>query len=161
MSINPVTYTIYEGQFLTLAPVVEQSINILRFMDEDNNSYNILINRAALEEEQTVDEFCEKEWEKMKLQVPGFEMEGSSIKHAIGPAKLPVVQAANKYLQDGTWIKQVMSFISLPYHPQINPSSRNLLIFTLASYGEFSEAQRKHYVRIINSFVPNEQALSI
>ncbi|VFS32085.1 Uncharacterized conserved protein [Enterobacter cancerogenus] len=70
MNKTPMTYPINEGTFMTLTPQEDQSINILRYMDEDNNPYNILINRTTLEKDQTVDDFCEKQWEKMKLYVP-------------------------------------------------------------------------------------------
>ncbi|WP_422387618.1 hypothetical protein [Erwinia aphidicola] len=45
-------------------------------------------------------------------------------------------------------------------HPQRNPDSRKLLVFTLAVNKDFTETQRKHYVRIINSFIPAETPLS-
>lgn len=161
MNKTPMTYLINEGTFMTLTPQEDQSINILRYMDEDNNQYNILINRTTLEKDQTVDDFCEKQWEKMKLYVPGFEVEGKNLRHEIGPAKLQVLQTANKFLEDGAWVRQVSSIVTLPHHPKLNPESRKLLVFTLASYNEFTEAQRKHYVRIINSFIPTETALSV
>jgi hypothetical protein len=159
MNKKPIIYPINEGSFVTLGLQEDQTINILRYMDVDNNPYNILINRASLEENQTVDSFCEKQWEKMKRFVPGFEVEGKNLKHEIGPAKLPVLQTANKFLEDGGWVRQVSSIITLPWHPQLNPYSRKLLIFTLAANNDFTEIQRKHYVRIINSFNPIETPL--
>lgn len=161
MSNKLVTYPINEGTFMTLDPQNDQSINILRYFDEDANQYNIMVNRATLEPEQTVDDFCEKQWENMKRFVPGFEVEGKNLKHEIGPSRLPVLQTANKFLEDGKWVKQISSIITLPHHPQQNPDSRKLLVFTLASNGEFTEAQRKHYVRVINSFIPAEAPLGI
>lgn len=156
MSSKQVVYPLNEGTFMTFRPQEDQSINILRYRDEENKPYNILINRATLEEDQTVDEFCEQQWEKMKRLVPGFEIEGKNLKHEIGPAKLPVLQTANKFLEDGVWVRQVSSVVSLPWHPEMNPHSRRLMVFTLATNDTFSEAQRKHYVRIINSFAPVE-----
>lgn len=161
MSKKPVTYPLNEGTFATLSPQEDQSVNILRFFDEENNTYNILINRATLEKDQSVDQFCEKQWDKMKRFVPGFEVEGKNLKHELGPAKLPVLQTANKFLEDGAWVRQVSSIITLPWHPELNPESRKLLVFTLATNNDFTETQRKHYVRIINSFVPNESPLNI
>lgn len=160
MSIKPVNYPLNEGSFMTLPPQEDNSINILRYRDEDNNPYNILINRATLEQDQTVDDFCEQQWERMKRLVPGFEIEGKNLKHEIGPAKLPVLQTANKFLEDGIWVRQVSSVVTLPWHPNLNPFSRKLMVFTLAANGDFSEAQRKHYVRIINSFSPIESPLN-
>lgn len=159
MSNKPVTYPLNEGAFATSMPQEDQSVNILRFLDEANNTYNILINRATLEPDQTVDQFCEAQWEKMKRFVPGFEVEGKNLKHEIGPAKLPVLQTANKFLEDGAWVRQVSSIITLPWHPLKNPQSRRLLVFTLATNNDFTETQRKHYVRIINSFVPDDAPL--
>lgn len=161
MSKKPVTYPLNEGTFTTFAPQEDQSVNILRFLDEENQTYNILINRATLEKDQTVDDFCEKQWEKMKRFVPGFEVEGKNLKHEIGPAKLPILQTANKFLENGVWVHQISSIVTLPRHMIDNPDSRQLLIFTLASKSDFTETQRKHYVRIINSFMPNESPLSI
>ena len=161
MSTKLISYPLNEGTFMTLVPQEDQSINILRYMDGENNPYNILINRATLEQDQTVDEFCTQQWEKMKRLVPGFQIEGENLKHEIGPAKLPVLQTANKFLEDGVWVRQVSSVITLPWHPQLNPHSRRLMVFTLATNGDFSEAQRKHYVRIINSFSPIEAELSL
>jgi len=155
-----IIYPVNEGVFSTYQPQEDQSINILRYMDEENNPYNILINRATLDEDQSVDDFCEKQWEKMKRSVPGFEVEGKNLKHEIGPAKLAVLQTANKFLEEGVWIKQVSSIVTLPVHPQRNPDSRKLLVFTLAVNKDFTETQRKHYVRIINSFIPAETPLS-
>uniref|UniRef100_UPI0035C7032C DcrB-related protein n=1 Tax=Serratia quinivorans TaxID=137545 RepID=UPI0035C7032C len=161
MSKKSMTYPINEGTFVTLDHPEDQSINILRYMDDAHNPYNIMINRATLETDQTVDDFCEKQWEKMKRSVPGFEVEGKNLKHEIGPAKLPVLQTANKFLEDGGWVRQVSSIITLPWHPQLNPDSRKLLVFTLAANNDFTEAQRKHYVRIINSFIPVETPISV
>ena len=160
MSKTPITYPLNEGTFMTFTPQEDRSTNILRYMDDEHNPYNILINRATLEQDQTVDDFCEKQWEKMKHSVPGFDVEGKNLKHEIGPAKLPVLQTANKFLEEGIWIRQVSSIITLPWHPHINPDSRKLLVFTLAVNNDFTEAQRKHYVRIINSFIPIESPLS-
>ncbi|ARJ42245.1 T6SS protein Cts1W [Pantoea alhagi] len=160
MSTKPVTYPLNEGSFMTFDPQEDQSINILRFMDDDHNPYNILINRATLEQDQTVDDFCEKQWDKMKRFVPGFEVEGKNLKHEIGPAKLPVLQTANKFLEDGAWVRQVSSIVTLPWHPRLNPHSRKLIVFTLATNNDFTEAQRKHYVRIINSFIPADAPLA-
>lgn len=161
MSTKPVTYPLNEGSFMTFDPQEDQSINILRFMDDDHNPYNILINRATLEQDQTVDDFCEKQWDKMKRFVPGFEVEGKNLKHEIGPAKLPVLQTANKFLEDGAWVRQVSSIVTLPWHPRLNPHSRKLIVFTLATNNDFTEAQRKHYVRIINSFIPADAPLAV
>ncbi|MEA1064066.1 DcrB-related protein [Erwinia sp. HR93] len=161
MSKKAITYPLNEGAFMTLVPQQDQSINILRYTDAEDNPYNIIINRAALEPEQTVDDFCEKQWERMKRSVPGFEVEGKNLKHEIGPAKLPVLQTANKFLEDGAWVKQVTSIITLPQHPVLNPGARKLLVFTLATNGDFTEEQRKHYVRIINSFMPAEMPLNV
>lgn len=156
MNSKQITFPIYEGSFMTVAPVVDQSINILRFRDEQDKPYNILINRVTLLEGKTPDDFCESQVDRMKRFVPGFEEEGKRLKHEIGPAKLPLIQMANKYLEEGEWVKQVISVVTLPYHPQINPDKRNLIIFTLAADEDFTDSQRKHYVKVINSFVPNE-----
>ncbi|MTH46690.1 DcrB-related protein [Intestinirhabdus alba] len=160
MSKKPVTYPLNEGHFVTIDPQEDQSINILRFRDEDDNPYNILINRATLEEDQTVEAYCEQQWERMKKYVPGFELEGKNLQHEIGPSKLPVLQTANKFLEEGALVRQVTSIVTLPWHPHVNPHSRKLLVFTLAVNDDFTESQRKHYVRIINSFVPVEAPLS-
>ena len=146
---------------MTVAPVVDQSINILRFRDEEQNPYNILINRVTLLEGKTPEEFCDDQVERMQRFVPGFSEEGKRLTHEIGPAKLPLIQMANKYLEDGKWVKQVISVITLPYHPRINPAKRNLIIFTLAVDEDFTESQRKHYVKIINSFVPFEDEAAV
>lgn len=160
MSNNPVTYPLNEGSFMTFTPQEDRTINILRYMDEEHNPYNILINRATLEQDQTVEDFCEKQWEKMRHSVPGFEIEGKNLRHEIGPAKLPVLQTANKFLEEGGWVRQVSSIVTLPWHPRLNPHSRNLLVLTLAANNDFTETQRKHYVRVINSFIPLEAPLS-
>ncbi|TBL68514.1 DcrB-related protein [Hafnia alvei] len=154
-------YPLNEGSFMTFDPQEDRTINILRYMDENHNTYNIMINRATLEDNKTVDDFCEMQWDKMKRFVPGFEIEGKNLKHEIGPAKLPVLQTANKFLEEGAWVKQVSSIVTLPWHPKLNPHSRKLLIFTLAANKDFTEEQRKHYVRVINSFSPNDSALSV
>lgn len=149
-------YTMYEGSFLTNSPVVEQSVNILRYRDPEDNEYNIIINRATLVEDQTLEEFCEKEIEALRNKLPGFQVEGKLLTHAIGPAKLPVVQVANNFLQDGERTRQVQSIMRLPRNNVYNPDNRAILIFTLTATGEeFTEYQRKHYVKIINSFNPN------
>ncbi|WP_145482337.1 DcrB-related protein [Yersinia aldovae] len=155
MNAISTTYSIYEGTFLTTAPVLDQSVNILMFRDLNNHEYNIIINRALLDEEQTPEAFCEKEMEALRNKLPGFQIEGKLLKHELGPAKLPVVQVANNFLQDGERTRQVQSIVLLPHHAISNPDSRVVLIFTLTtSGGEFTEHQRKHYVQIINSFNP-------
>lgn len=148
-------YTILEGNFLTQAPVLDRSVNILMFRDPDNNEYNIMINRATLEEEQQTEEFCEEQTAELRNKLPGFQMQGKLLKSEIGPARLPVVQIANQYLQDGKTVNQVQSIIKLPWHETTNHNEREVLIFTLHSLQEFSDYQRKHYVQIINTFQPN------
>lgn len=148
-------YTILEGNFLTQAPVLDRSVNILMFRDPDNNEYNIMINRATLEEEQQTEEFCEAQTAELRNKLPGFQMQGKLLKSEIGPARLPVVQIANQYLQDGKIVNQVQSIIKLPWHGTTNHNEREVLIFTLHSLQEFSDYQRKHYVQIINTFQPN------
>jgi len=154
MSQENLSYSIYEGGFFTKEPVLDQTINILMFRDDKDNEYNIFINRATMDEEQTPENYCEVEMENMKNELPGFQVEGKLLKHELGPAKLPVVQVANKYLQDGKIVKQVQSIISLPYHKVSNSETNRVIIFTLQANDEFTEYQRKHYVQIINSFMP-------
>lgn len=86
----------------------------------------------------------------------GYTPEGDNLHHEIGPSKLPVLQAANRYLDNGVWTSQIMSVIHLPNDPQRNPTQRKIIILTIAAQGEFSDEQRRHYVRIINSFTPGE-----
>lgn len=155
MNAIPSTYSIFEGTFLTPAPVLDRSVNILMFRDPDNHEYNIIINRTLLEEEDTSETFCEKEMDALRNKLPGLQVEGKLLKHEIGPAKLPVVQVANHYLQDGKKFRQVQSIMQLPYHSLTNTDGRSVLIFTLNTDGEFTEYQRKHYVQIINSFNPH------
>ncbi len=69
--------------------------------------------------------------------------------------KMKVVQIANSYLKEGERLQQVQSLIKLPYHKDTNPNNNRLIIFTLSRTGEFTEYQRKHYVRVLNSLTPN------
>jgi len=154
MSQENSNYSIYEGSFFTREPILDQTINILMFRDEDENEYNIFVNRATMEDDQTPENYCEIEMENMKNELPGFQLEGKLLKHELGPAKLPVVQIANRYLQDGKIVKQVQSIISLPYHNISNNEMKRVIIFTLQANDDFTEYQRKHYVQIINSFMP-------
>ncbi|WP_145518913.1 DcrB-related protein [Yersinia mollaretii] len=161
MSAISSTYSIYEGTFLTMAPIMDNSVNILMFRDPDHHEYNIIINRSWLAEEQTPEEYCEKEIESLRNTLPGFQVEGKLLKHELGPAKLPVVQVANNFLQNGERTRQVQSIVLLPHDARSNPDNRAMLIFTLAtSAGEFTEYQRKHYVQIINSFNPKVVSVS-
>ncbi len=107
-----------------------------------------------MEEEDTSETFVKKRWTHYAITA-GFQVEGKLLKHEIGPAKLPVVQVANHYLQDGKKFRQVQSIMQLPYHSLTNTDGRSVLIFTLNTDGEFTEYQRKHYVQIINSFNPH------
>ncbi|MCP1438748.1 hypothetical protein J3D56_002184 [Erwinia persicina] len=148
------SYIMYEGTFLTEAPFYDQSINVLRFRDPEANEYTILINRSFKNEGQTLEEFCETQTNFMANSLPGYKSEGKMLKNEIGPAKLPVIQTANSFLENGQPVKQVQSTVELPWHPVINPARLNLIVFTLASSAEFNDFQRKHYVQIINSFNP-------
>lgn len=154
MSNDKKNYLIYEGSFLTPGPVYDQSINILRFRDPNEKEYSILVNRAFMTAGQTLEEFGEAQMKFLQNTLPGYHNEGTMLKNSLGPAKLPVIQIANRFYQDGHLIKQVQSFVALPYHPVINPEKLNLIIFTLAVQNEFNEFQRKHYVQVINSFNP-------
>lgn len=151
-------YSLFEGTFITAAPVLDRSVNILMFRDPDNKEYNLLINRTLLEEEETIDAFCEAQLETLRNTLPGFQTEGKLLKHEIGPAKLQVIQLANRYLKDGKNIRQVQSVMQLPQHNLANPSGRGLIIFTLHTEEEFTEYQRKHYVQVLNSFNPHMSA---
>lgn len=154
MEKNLAAYALFEGSFITEAPVIDRTVNILMFKDPDDNEYQILINRALLEEDQTPEAWCEQQIDVQRNQLPGFKPEGKMLTHEIGPARLPVIQIANNFLQDGKTIRQVQSIIRLPWHSDVNPVQRGLLIFTLRADDEFSEYQRKHYVQVINSFDP-------
>jgi len=147
-------YIMYEGTFLTEAPYYDQSINVLRFHDPEQNDYTILVNRAFKTEGQTLEEFCEAQSKFMANSLPGYKNEGKMLKNEIGPAKLPVIQTANSFLENRETVRQVQTTVELPWHPVINPARLNLMIFTLASQKEFNDFQRKHYVQIINSFDP-------
>lgn len=151
------SYIMYEGSFLTETPFYDQSINVLRFRDPEENEYTILINRAFKLENQTLEAFCEAQLGLMTNTLPGFKNEGKMLKNEIGPAKLPVIQTANSFMENGQPVKQVQTTVALPWHPVINPGRLNLMVFTLASQKEFNDYQRKHYVRIINSFTPKTE----
>lgn len=147
-------YFIYEGSFYTESPVIDRTVNILMFRDPSEKEYSIIISRASLDEEQELDNWCEKQLETMKNQLPGFTPEGKMLKNEIGPARLPVIQVANSHLNDGETVHQVQSIVHLPRHSTANPDKRGLIIFTLRSATEFTEYQRKHYVQVINSYDP-------
>lgn len=154
MNTQPLSYPLHEGSFLTLPPQADQTINILSFSDPQQQPYDIIVNRALLKEDETVDDFLATQMERMQRFTPGFVAEEQQVRHHIGPSQLPVVQTANKYLHQGKWMNQISSVISLPCCPQFNPQQRKIIIFTLASPGEFTDAQRQHYRRLINSFTP-------
>ncbi|EPN9525620.1 DcrB-related protein [Cronobacter malonaticus] len=160
MSNKVQTYSLYEGNFLTTAPVLDRSVNVLMFRDPDNQEYNLIINRATLDEEQTPEAFCESQMDILRNKLPGFQLEGKMLRHETGPFRLPVVQIANRYLQEGKTIRQVQTVIQLPFHAAANPLSREVIIFTLYADADFTEYQRKHYVQIINSFNPNVSPLA-
>lgn len=149
-------YAILEGCFQSVTPLLDRSVNILMFRDPDDNEYNILINRATLEEDQKPEDFCEAQIELLRNTLPGFQLEGKLLKSEIGPARLSVVQIANQYLKDGNKVRQVQSIIKLPWHAKTNYNEREVIIFTLNANQDFTEYQRKHYVHIINSFQPAE-----
>ncbi|NDJ56604.1 DcrB-related protein [Enterobacteriaceae bacterium 4M9] len=154
MSSKHFSYQIYEGSFLTPPPVLDRTLNILMFRDPEENEYQIFVTRTSLEEDQTISEWCEAETENLQNNLPGFQIEGKQLTHEIGPNKLSALQVANRYLDEGNVVRQVLSIIKLPQHPRYNPDDRNVIIFTLNANQEFTEYQRKHYVKIINSFIP-------
>lgn len=159
MEKNTVNYWLYEGSIVTLAPVLDRSVNILMFRDPEGMEYNILVNRTWLDEDQTLEQFCEQQINTMRNSLPAFEMDGKLLTHEIGPARLPVVQVSNRFLQDGKKFKQVQSLIKLPWHAISNPANRAIIMFTLSTETEFTEFQRKHYVQVINSFNPEATML--
>ncbi|MTD28135.1 DcrB-related protein [Erwinia sorbitola] len=154
-----ITYPLLEGSFLTDIPVIDVSINVLRFRDPDGKEYNILINRALMMGDQTLVTFCEKQVQTMENTLPGFQNEGKQIEHKIGEAQLPVVQVAHRYLEDGKYVRQVQSYAQLPKHPDYNPENKMLIIFTLISNEDFTEFQRQHYIQVMNSFKTNDKPL--
>ncbi|EOC1608858.1 DcrB-related protein [Cronobacter turicensis] len=160
MSNKVQRYSLYEEHFLTTAPVLDRSVNILMFRDPDNQEYNLIINRATLDEEQTPEAFCESQMEILRTTLPGFQLEGKLLRHETGPSRLPVVQIANRYLQEGKTIRQVQTLVQLPFHAATNPLSREIIIFTLHAEADFTDYQRRHYVQIINSFNPNVSPLA-
>ncbi len=152
-------YSLYEGNFLTTAPVLDRSVNVLMFRDPDNQEYSLIINRSTLDEDQTPEAFCESQMDIMRDKHPGFQLEGKLLRHETGPSRLPVVQIANRYLQEGKTIRQVQTLVQLPFDASTNPLNREVIIFTLYAEADFTEHQRKHYVQIINSFNPNVSPL--
>lgn len=154
MTIKNYHYSLYEGTFLSPEPIFDRSIQILMFRDPDDKQYLLMINRTMLEEEETLESWCEKEMDTLRNKLPGFKTEGKLLKNEIGPAKLEVVQVANRYLSEGNTTRQIQSVLKLPEHPRYNPQGKGIIIFTLSSDEEFTEYQRKHYVQVINSFSP-------
>ncbi|AXF77612.1 DcrB-related protein [Erwinia tracheiphila] len=161
MNKNKLNYILYEGTLLTEMPAFDQTVNVLRFFDQEDNEYTILINRAFLAEDQTLEEFCEAQMTFMTNTMPAFTVEGKQLTSEIGPAKLPVVQIANSFYLDGKMMKQVQTMVALPYHPEINSTRRKVIIFTLNAEKNFTEYQRKHYVQLINSFDPEISPMNI
>jgi len=154
MSLTNYNYHLYEGTFLSPEPIFDRSIQILMFRDPDEKEYQLMINRTMLDEEQTIESWCESEMDALRNKLPGFKTEGKLLKTEIGPAKLEVVQVANRYLNEGAIKRQIQSILKLPSHPRYNALGRGVIIFTLSSDEEFTEHQRKHYVQVINSFSP-------
>lgn len=154
-----ITYEVLEGDFLTDIPVVDVTVNVMRFRDPDDYEYNIIINRVMMAENQTVVSFCEKQMQTMQNTLPGFKSEGKQLEHKIGPAKLPVVQVAHRYLENGNFVRQVQSYTQLPEHPDYNPRNNMLMVFTLVADQDFTDFQRKHYVQVMNSFTPKTKPL--
>lgn len=159
MSMQNISYNLYEGTFLSPKPVLDRSINLLMFRDPDDNEYQIIINRATLEEDEDLEAWCEAEMDNLRNKLPGFQVEGKMLKHEIGPAKLAVVQVANRYLHDGDTINQVQSVVRLPKHSSYNRKGLDIMVFTLNASADFTDYQRKHYVQVINSFAPEIEAL--
>ncbi len=155
MKMQKYSYNLYEGTFISEQPVLDRSIQILMFRDPANNEYQIIINRATLGEDQDIEAWCNSEMDSLRNKLPGFDMEGKMLKHEIGPAKLQVIQVANHFLSDGDTVRQVQSVMKLPMNPRYNPLGNDILIFTLNALNEFTEYQRKHYVKVINSFSPD------
>ncbi|MGQ8776510.1 DcrB-related protein [Serratia sp. NA_112.1] len=155
MNQHTYSYSLYEGTFLSPPPIFDRSIQLLMFRDPDDHEYQLIINRTMLDEDQEIEAWCEAEMDKLRHKLPGFKTEGKLLKHEIGPAKLQVVQIANRYLSEGEIKRQIQSIIKLPQHSRYNPLGRDILIFTLNSVDEFTEYQRKHYVQVINSFSPD------
>ncbi|WP_241585926.1 MULTISPECIES: DcrB-related protein [Rosenbergiella] len=154
MSNSLYEYHMYEGNFLTPRPVLDRSVNLLMFRDDEGKEYQIVINRVLLPEGKDVTAWCEEEMETLRHKLPGFNIEGKLLEHEIGPAKIPIVQVANRYLYEGKTKKQIQSIMRLPEDTVHNPFNRELIIFTLVSEDQFTEYQRKHYVQVINSFTP-------
>lgn len=155
MSQQTYSYSLYEGTFLSPEPVIDRSIHLLMFSDPEEHEYQLIINRTTLGEGQDIEAWCEEEIDKLRNKLPGFKTEGKRLKHEIGPAKLQVVQIANRYLNEGKVKRQIQSILKLPQHARYNPVDRDILIFTLNAEEEFTEYQRKHYVQLINSFSPD------
>ena len=154
-----ITYQTLEGSFLTDIPVVDVTVNVMRFRDPENQEYNIIINRVMMAEGQTVVTFCEKQMQTMQNTLPGFKSEGKQLENKIGPEKIPVVQVAHRYLENGNFVRQVQSYAQLPKHPDYNPGNNMLIVFTLVADQDFTEFQRKHYVQVMNSFTPKTKPL--
>lgn len=155
MSMSNVSYSLYEGTFLTSQPILDRSIQILMFRDPEGHEYQVIINRATLAEDQDMEAWSEMEMENLRNKLPGFTTEGKLLKHEIGPARLQVVQVANRYLNEGRIIRQVQSMVKLPQNNRYNQLERDLIVFTLNAEGDFTDYQRKHYVQVINSFSPD------
>lgn len=68
----------FEGTFLTPAPVLDRSVNILMFRDPDNHEYNIIINRTLLEEEDTSETFVKKRWTHYAINCRVFRLKVNS-----------------------------------------------------------------------------------
>lgn len=156
MKRNILKYKLFEGTIQTELPVYDRSIQLMLFRDPDMKEYQLLINRTLIPEDNTVEEWCEKEQDILRFKLPGFKQEGKLIKSTIGPAKLEVIKVANNYLNnEGAKIKQIQSILRLPKHPRYNADGRCIIIFGLSTEDKFTEYQRKHYVQIINSFIPD------
>lgn len=70
MSNKVQPYSLYEGNFLTTAPVLDRSVNVLMFRDPDNQEYSLIINRATLDEDQTPEAFYESQMDILRNKLP-------------------------------------------------------------------------------------------
>ncbi|MDF0604401.1 DcrB-related protein [Neisseriaceae bacterium TC5R-5] len=153
-------YLLPEGGFKTaIKPLADRSVNVLMFEDQENkNIYSIMINRDQTRIGETLIGYCERQLADLTIKLKDFKQERKLVNHRLGNAKLPIVQVVSRHKEANEECLQVQTVVQLPSQDNVDDSENvgadKVLVFTLSSNREFTEAQRKHYVQLINSFIP-------
>jgi hypothetical protein len=139
-------YPLPEGNFNTVTPVLDQSMNILVFQDHESKSnYTLIINRDRQEAGETLAGYCQRQIKVLARQFEDFVQDGDLMTDTRENG-IRYARFHTRFHQGGAPVHQAQIVVQLD-------ESGKVIIFTLSGTAAFNDAQALHYSDAVQSFI--------